>query len=59
MAVHKAELEVIYDYLIMQKDRKEAIGKLLKSENTFVMEGWLPYDEADKLKIRFYLNGMR
>ena len=50
MAVHKAELEVVYDYLMIQKDRKEAIGKLLKSENTFVMEGWLPYDEADKLK---------
>jgi len=38
----KENLEVLYDYLVIQKDRKEILSKVIKTEHVFMLEGWLP-----------------
>jgi|LSQX01.3.fsa_nt_gb V/A-type H+-transporting ATPase subunit I len=50
IAANKHEIEVLYDYLTVEKDRKEAVGKLLKSNRVFIIEGWVPHDQTERVK---------
>ncbi|HOJ11570.1 MAG TPA: V-type ATP synthase subunit I [Clostridiales bacterium] len=42
LAGKREDLEVLYDYLAIQRDRNIALGRLLKTECTFILEGWVP-----------------
>lgn len=41
-AEHMEELELLYDALMMRRDRKQALLQLAGTENVFVLEGWVP-----------------
>ena len=35
-------IEVLHDYLLMERDRLEATGKILTTNRVFLIKGWLP-----------------
>jgi len=49
-AGEKDRLEVLYDYLVVQRDRKRAIGRLVNTESTFMLRGWLPRKLSEKVR---------
>lgn len=42
LAEGKNDLEVLYDYLTFQQDRKKALVHLGKTDKVFMLEGWVP-----------------
>ena len=46
----RGSLEFISDYFLMRKDKYEALGKLLFSRKTFILEGYIPDKEVNKLE---------
>ena len=38
----KENLEVLYDHLLIRRDRKKALNLLVKTKKTFMLKGWLP-----------------
>jgi len=49
-AVEKPDVETYYDCLVARRDRKKALGSLLKTESVFMLEGWLPRDLSETLR---------
>ena len=43
-------LENLYDYYTIEREQRKAYEKLVKTENTFCLSGWLPSKKADALK---------
>ncbi len=41
-AKHIDKLEVLYDYLLMNRDRKKSFSHLESTQRTFRLEGWIP-----------------
>jgi len=53
IAAHASErpnMEVYYDSLVARRDRKKALGSILKTESVFMLEGWLPRDLSEALR---------
>ncbi len=46
MASSIGEFEILYDHLIVEKDKAEVLDKIIKTNNTFVIEGWLPAENS-------------
>lgn len=44
------ELEILYDYLTIQIERKSSVSNMLKTESTFMFYGWVPESTCEKLK---------
>ena len=49
-AKEKESLEILHDYYVMKRDKKEVLNKLLKTDKTFILEGWLPRDESKRVQ---------
>ncbi|NLO82558.1 MAG: V-type ATP synthase subunit I [Clostridiales bacterium] len=49
LEVRLSELEVIYDGLSILRDKKREAMKLLSTEKTFVLKGWVPAADAENL----------
>lgn len=49
-ANERDSLEIFYDYLIIQRDKKKAIKRLLNTDKTFIIEGWISDYAIDKFK---------
>ncbi|MGE4283991.1 MAG: V-type ATP synthase subunit I [Clostridia bacterium] len=47
----KENIEVLHDYLQNQRDRKKVLSKLVKTDKVFMLEGWLPEEVADKVRL--------
>lgn len=47
------QLDFAEDYLILRSDKYEAIGKMALTQNTFIIEGWIPADVAYKIQKEF------
>lgn len=43
-------IKALYDCLSIEKDKKEAIKNLIKTDSTFMIQGWVPYNEVTKLQ---------
>lgn len=43
------ELEILYDVLMMRRDRQSALMQLIGTENVFMLEGWVPACLGDHL----------
>ncbi len=43
------KLENAYDYFTLAREEKSAVGNLVKTQNTFLMEGWVPRSKSDAL----------
>jgi V/A-type H+-transporting ATPase subunit I len=46
LSQHRNHLKFLMDYLTMQAEKQEAIGRLLQSKRTFVLSGYIPEREA-------------
>lgn len=51
---YKEDIQVLYDYLIIERDKNKILSNMLKTETTFYIEGWIP--EESKNKVEFVLN---
>ncbi|MCG8502575.1 MAG: V-type ATP synthase subunit I [Firmicutes bacterium] len=46
----KDQLEILHDHLQVQKDRKKVLGNIAKTEKIFMLEGWLPAKNSEKVE---------
>ena len=44
-------LELYYDSVAAEKSRAESYGNMLVTERTFCIEGWIPEEESEKLRL--------
>lgn len=51
---YKEEIQLLYDYLIIERDKNKISGNMLKTDTTFYIEGWIP--EVSKAKVEKTLN---
>lgn len=51
---YKEEIQVLYDYLTIERDKNKVLSNMLKTETTFYIEGWIP--EVSKEKVEQVLN---
>ena len=49
MVVHKAAIELYYDYLSINLDKAKASDSMLATERTFYIDGWVPAVESQNL----------
>ncbi|ABN53464.1 MAG TPA: V-type ATP synthase subunit I [Hungateiclostridium thermocellum] len=47
---YKDDLEVLHDYLSIERERKIVLSNLLKTNKVFMLEGWLPENSAEEVK---------
>ena len=51
---YKEEIQILYDHLVIERDKNKIQSNMLKTETTFYIEGWIP--EASKSNIEQILN---
>lgn len=51
---YKEEIQLLYDHLVIERDKNKILGNMLKTETTFYIEGWIP--ESSKEKVEKALN---
>ena len=44
----RRDLELLYDALLVEIDRQQAVHNLIETHHTFVLRGWVPAKEAEK-----------
>ena len=49
MAGRKEPIELLYDYLIITKDKTKALNNILATERAFYIDGWVPAEKSEKL----------
>lgn len=52
-AVNRTKLELLYDYLVGQRDKQQALSNLLRTASAFIIEGWLPERVSEEVEQRF------
>lgn len=45
-----ADIEKIYDFLSVKLEKERATSKLLKTNETFILQGWVMSDKADEIQ---------
>lgn len=51
---YKEEIQILYDHLIIERDKNKVLSNMLKTETTFYIEGWIP--EVSREKVEQVLN---
>jgi V/A-type H+-transporting ATPase subunit I len=52
----KHNLEILYDHLEILKDKKKILNKLVRTDKTFMLEGWLPAELSEKVESEITAN---
>lgn len=50
MGKHRNDIEILYDWLLMEKGRFEATERIVKTKKVFLITGWLPERYALEVK---------
>ncbi|WHH57578.1 V-type ATP synthase subunit I [Petroclostridium sp. X23] len=50
LASEKQNIEVLHDDLVVQKDRKHVLNRLVKTGKVFMLEGWVPEEVSGKVR---------
>lgn len=50
LAPEISNLEILFDYLEIEKDKNKVLNNLVKTNKSFMLEGWVPSEVADKVK---------
>ena len=50
LAHEREQIEILYDHLAIQRDRKKALGNVVKTQKTFLLEGWVPSRTGEKVE---------
>ncbi|HPD00493.1 MAG TPA: V-type ATP synthase subunit I, partial [Acetivibrio sp.] len=48
--IYKNDLEVLYDHMVIERDRKKILNNLVKTKKIFMLEGWLPEKLSEEVK---------
>lgn len=51
---YKEEIQILYDHLIMERDKTKITSNMLKTHSAFYIEGWIP--EVSKLNVEQVLS---
>ncbi len=51
---YKEEIQILHDYLIIERDKNKILSNMLKTDTTFYIEGWIP--EVSREKVEQILN---
>ena len=51
---YKEDIQILYDHLIIERDKNKILGNILKTDTTFYIEGWIP--EESKGRVEKVLN---
>lgn len=51
---YKEGIQILYDHLIIERDKNKILSNMLKTETTFYIEGWIP--EISKEQVLLVLN---
>jgi len=46
----KQEIEMLYDYLVVERDKNKMVGNLIRTNDAFYFDGWLPAKRQDKVE---------
>ncbi len=52
LAQNGPDFELLYDLLLIRKDRQQAVATLPSSRNTFWLTGWIPSEQVSRVKTR-------
>lgn len=47
---HKKEIQMYYDYLVIERDKNKILSNILKTDTTFYIHGWTPEVTNDKVE---------
>ncbi|NYB74596.1 V-type ATP synthase subunit I [Sedimentibacter hydroxybenzoicus DSM 7310] len=47
---YKEEIQIYYDYLVIERDKNKILSNILKTETTFYIQGWNPVVSNDKVE---------
>lgn len=47
---YKEEIELLHDYLIIERDKNKILSNMLKTDTTFYIEGWIPEVSKEKVE---------
>lgn len=47
---HKEDIELLHDYLVMERDKCKILNNMLKTEKTFYIEGWIPENSKEQVE---------
>lgn len=48
-ASEKDKLELLYDTILIKRDRTKELSRLAKTERTYIIRGWIPENDCEKL----------
>ena len=57
LVTFKEEIQLFYDYLIIERDKNKILSNMLRTDATFYIEGWIPEVSKDKVQIVLDENG--
>ncbi len=46
----KEDIQIFYDYLIIERDKNKILSNMLKTDTTFYIEGWVPEECKEKVE---------
>ena len=47
---YKKEIQILYDHLIIERDKTKILSNILKTDSTFYIEGWIPKESIEDVK---------
>jgi len=50
LSSQREEMEILYDHLSLERDRRAASGNFLQTEKTFILEGWIPAEGEETIR---------
>ncbi|MEA4816844.1 MAG: V-type ATP synthase subunit I [Lachnospiraceae bacterium] len=57
MSEYKAEIEYLYDDLVIERDKIKILSNIVKTKKAFYFDGWMPESTKDKVKEVLDANG--
>ncbi len=48
---YKEEIQIYYDYLVIERDKNKILSSILKTDTTFYIQGWTPEVSNDKVEL--------
>ncbi len=49
---HRESMNFYYDYLVMERDKKQVVGNFARTGNSFIVEGWIREEDLPELDKR-------
>jgi V/A-type H+-transporting ATPase subunit I len=56
LAGERRNLEILHDHLEILKDRKKILSRLVKTDKTFMLDGWVPAELSSKVESELTAN---